>query len=831
MNVPTASNAVQTNDKLLRLHARKLASDDFESYSTFAERFAKWLEDDRAYYTTARPKIAQTTLRRNAVANSDLKTPFHISSCLNHPMAAYYARLLKVVHPHRERFVEPELSAEIKALIKTITQPAIHIDLTEEPNSPVTTSQVHVASPAIQPSSSSLASALRIPSVSPADSVTLPFVSSPPQSTTYSNHAGSAPSASVNFSEQPHDSFKTPALVTSSVDHVGKTMNNSFPTPPLDFEAAPSAMSSQPLSAPLDTPQTQPSMDTGQAGPSIQPPMPTNAPAAQPITSIKRRKKKSIFGLDSLIQADIQDLQKRGSIPNIKMEATDTAPNLFTGHTSQDGVSHPEIIVIDDDDDVGPPPASEPAPLPASSSDMQLATPSSTSESFNATRMIVEETFEPVQPRHAEQSTNNTDFDTADGTQTVLKDDLPTQPSLASTLTVHGWTPLPTDTPSTDVQIPIGGSTLETTSTPLANVARESAMDVDALSPDAMDIDECRPHVSKNAPSQLTTSGAGVNGLGHLPAPMHATPRDGPSVPTQINGLRQLATESRIETPENLPYTIPQQGTMAGSVASTSEHTDASPTSSTIDGNTLKDTLMAPPETLKVHVEEPPAPIGAQSSLTNACTTTAHNGTLGETSSTSIGLNPEVVAREVEVDTMEELKALNAFGPDTRTLMVQKGEKRKRLRSKIKFEIREDQLKAINRWNNRKDLAEASARSEQKNLAEISDLPVAWPSGGALCMNVIFKGRRTTFPLSPPFMVGPNGLVDVSEYICLGENLIELEQFNDMSAHILVLRVHHPTEAQLRQARLRRQKDQAWNDWLQKMAQPLYVPITSFSDS
>ncbi|KAF8078163.1 hypothetical protein FPV67DRAFT_1443622 [Lyophyllum atratum] len=136
----TPSNAIQNNQRLFVPFSRKLASDDQAVYAAFAEKFAVWLSDERAYYEEARPEIAQSTLRRNVGANPDLKSPFHISSCIGHPMVASYSRLLRAVHPYKDRFLESDLQ-EIKSLLKTITMPVptriVSNDLTTEPHPPI----------------------------------------------------------------------------------------------------------------------------------------------------------------------------------------------------------------------------------------------------------------------------------------------------------------------------------------------------------------------------------------------------------------------------------------------------------------------------------------------------------------------------------------------------------------------------------------------------------------------------------------------------------------------------------------------------------------------
>jgi hypothetical protein len=53
-----ASNAIQNNQRLFGPFSRKLASDDPAVYSAFAEKFAVWLSDERAYYLEARPEVS-----------------------------------------------------------------------------------------------------------------------------------------------------------------------------------------------------------------------------------------------------------------------------------------------------------------------------------------------------------------------------------------------------------------------------------------------------------------------------------------------------------------------------------------------------------------------------------------------------------------------------------------------------------------------------------------------------------------------------------------------------------------------------------------------------
>jgi hypothetical protein len=68
-------------------------------------------------------------------------------------------------------------------------------------------------------------------------------------------------------------------------------------------------------------------------------------------------------------------------------------------------------------------------------------------------------------------------------------------------------------------------------------------------------------------------------------------------------------------------------------------------------------------------------------------------------------------------------------------------------------------------------------------------------------------------------------MVDISDFLLEGENLIDVVQTSDASAYQFVLRGHPPTQAQLQQVAQRREKDRNWKDWLNKMSQPFDTPI------
>ena len=73
--------------------------------------------------------------------------------------------------------------------------------------------------------------------------------------------------------------------------------------------------------------------------------------------------------------------------------------------------------------------------------------------------------------------------------------------------------------------------------------------------------------------------------------------------------------------------------------------------------------------------------------------------------------------------------------------------------------------------------------------------------------------------------ITPDGLVDVSEFLSLGQNVIELDQRQDMSRYRFVLLAHYPTRGQLKELESRQKIDQSWNDWLLHISRPLNIPL------
>ncbi|KAG6836612.1 hypothetical protein H0H93_006033 [Arthromyces matolae] len=565
---PMALNAVETNNRLFGPYARKLNSDDLETYTLFATKLAKWLSDARAYYSDARPqivnllKIAQKTLRRNIKSDADPNSSFHISSCIDHPMVAPYAQLLKTVNPHKERFnddqqpqlYKPELTDDTMNTIRTIAN---------------------------------------------------------------------VENAKANLAHSPS--------ATSSED------------PPL--------------------------RNTSIEGIKTKPP---------------KKKKRPTFGIETLIQADIQDLKKR--------ETQQSSPDFVEGS---------EMILDEVPLGVGE--------RRLNGMDLDAAT-------------IVTDNQLPLQSNDVNAFV---DIDMLEETRNIscnLKDDITNSPHPV----VHGW---------------------EAIEEPVQLLVADDA----ARSPTGDDLPTIHPWDGAQARNGNTT---------------------------------QSYTNLHTVSPD-VPFKEPVPPSI---------HSDASG-------------------------DERP---GSELQLTTNFAA-GQGQCLSGSSSESVSQGPSLS---------------HVFAANTRTLLVYEGVRGKQMRFKISFNIPEDQFRDIARWNKRKDPTEdlsscicaslacysrTSLLSGQQRFEDLSDLPITWPMTGSLSMLVMYKGQMTAFPLSPPFKAGPNGLVDMSEYILLGENVVEFDQLDDLSAHVFVLRLHPPTGAQLEQAEQRRRKNKAWDEWLGKMAEPMSV--------
>ncbi|KAJ7184182.1 hypothetical protein C8R46DRAFT_452421 [Mycena filopes] len=169
----------------------------------------------------------------------------------------------------------------------------------------------------------------------------------------------------------------------------------------------------------------------------------------------------------------------------------------------------------------------------------------------------------------------------------------------------------------------------------------------------------------------------------------------------------------------------------------------------------------------------------------------------------------------------------------------------------IDFFINQDQLDSITRWKDRSNHSESSdlgeslcitllcftgadvtaqLESSQQRNADLGtllpSLECSWPENGGWTLNALFNDQRQTFPMSPPFALPSNGLLDMSPFLVVGKNNLRIQQTRDMSEYWLLLCAHYPTRSQLNEVERRRHKEKNWSGWLDTFSQPLQLPFS-----
>ncbi|KAJ7197239.1 hypothetical protein GGX14DRAFT_668736 [Mycena pura] len=161
----------------------------------------------------------------------------------------------------------------------------------------------------------------------------------------------------------------------------------------------------------------------------------------------------------------------------------------------------------------------------------------------------------------------------------------------------------------------------------------------------------------------------------------------------------------------------------------------------------------------------------------------------------------------------------------------------------IDFSINQIQLDSITKWNDRWKHSE----NIEETLGEVKTSEPFFLSSnarglrlvgrllrltisfiymylqGGLSMTALWNGQRADFPMSPPFALASDGLVDISQFLVLGQNTLRFTQSRDMSDYWLVLCGHHPTSDQLNAVARRRYKERTWTGWLQKLSRPVQL--------
>ncbi|KAF8123403.1 hypothetical protein EV363DRAFT_1179982 [Boletus edulis] len=99
------SAAINSNERIFPIFAKKLASKDTKEYANTVRKFAHWLGSEKAYYPAARPKIVQLL----EIALSSFMDNFVHHSAVATEFVELVRLLLQSVTPFIPLFSEVEL--------------------------------------------------------------------------------------------------------------------------------------------------------------------------------------------------------------------------------------------------------------------------------------------------------------------------------------------------------------------------------------------------------------------------------------------------------------------------------------------------------------------------------------------------------------------------------------------------------------------------------------------------------------------------------------------------------------------------------------------------
>ena len=76
------------------------------------------------------------------------------------------------------------------------------------------------------------------------------------------------------------------------------------------------------------------------------------------------------------------------------------------------------------------------------------------------------------------------------------------------------------------------------------------------------------------------------------------------------------------------------------------------------------------------------------------------------------------------------------------------------------------------------------------------------------------------------YQVTPTNHIDLSLFLCLGQNVIEIYQTAALEDDVVfALHAHFPTRAQMKEVEKKRQMDAGWEAWRKRFLEPLNIEI------
>ncbi|KAJ7236720.1 hypothetical protein B0H12DRAFT_1139885 [Mycena haematopus] len=816
-------NITAQNEKTFQSFQEKLSV--LPHYIPTARRFAKWLGVDKAYYLEARPRIIDILL----TAEGTLRTQGHMLGDQYPKMANAFIDLVHAVAPFQRYFVEPNLQASVRHLLGTVAilqAPHPAASQAPTPPPPVPMHATRFPSTSIDPSqqmrssSSSLAAALT-PIESPTTRVT-DIPPPPARSMTASASTASRPVASAPTKQDSSNSI------------------------------VPSVANAQALSITPETAKVSPAPSGGPGSGSGSAPVPPAALSSKP----KRKAKKKGDDISNLMQVDLQKYnEKRVTKPpegtQIGNSVSASSPVEVTQTISKPPVVDPPSVLVS---------------LPESRPSFRPPTAQATLMTNESASAAVTQTF-PMSPTAGppsssvslprSQPSSRALQDTtmrheaqqpASATQTIstpaivgpssVSVSLPKSRPLSRSPTAHG-TPMG-DESKAKVLAPAEGTQSSDADVIMNNQTRSEDVDMMIPTSSVQDDSAMNDEVSRVLLT-LTCS-----------------------VPSEV-AIAEAVEPTALKSDEVMPAVLPNIEHDAvsepvpevdASVQNTSQEKsmdmdlDSSQENLANESRVLAGKRVVQSAHLRAVIEDFMKNINVEDLVNNANKHIASNTVAPSPTDVSLELGEfstaDLPLPNFQEVSFEDVPPSSRTGLDGAAVIVQ----HRGLASgsiTIKFTIKQNQMDAITKWNDRfkhsddlrnslclsllcfaipdlKKRLESSPSNDLRNL--LPEFECSWPKNGGLNMDALWNGQRITFPMSPPFALPPNGLVDVSPFLVVGENTLCIIQTRDMSGYWLLLCAHHPTPSQLNAVARRRYKERNWSGWLESISQPLQLPFS-----
>ncbi|KAF5324859.1 hypothetical protein D9611_004532 [Ephemerocybe angulata] len=822
----TSVDVIKRNNLVFRKFEKTFKDVNDPAFAENAAKLAVWLTSEKGYYEAARPEIVkllmimQNTLRTAVGVELKQTVPFPPQAHKEHPMSEAYQKLVRTVHRHAHTFVESRLQVLLKGLF-------FSVDLPYTPNTGSTAGGQSTSADITSPAATSIVSPKRhVPNA--VNTKTAPAQgipgSVPPQSTVTSQVPESKPHGPIQGQPTSISGIVGPTS-TAQIRQSSLQDGLSIPKEPEPSDKKPGDI------------QTSASLP--------------NLPGEAGTTTVrKKKKKKNSLGIDTLVEMDLKTYmakQGQGQTP-----ITPQSSASFYGEAGQSFIQPKaeEVILpsalsgdlgqgqLQVQPKTGETSAVVNAPLPSREIIEILDSPEPQHQEPGPTVIVKSEPQgSPVIPTKRFTTTYVNDTEVIDLTSDIEDamdvDQAPVRlaPSMeAASVEMDVSEPPPTESQAA----PRDASPFEVRSSPIPQtgggeshllVAQVATVASSSSIPPNSDLEETPS--KESAPAPDTTGPRGNEGDLNL---------QGEEFDMVID-----PAAAAIRSPEIRPEKASIQRTKEWRKTATDETNKAAQADQSI--------VPEPAAVARTPTPTPPPQIGqtkVETSSKQASPTKDNDNDndvhMEERPSEEQGQEPVQAALSQSTD---EPMPPGIYGSDMRVIAVERGQDSKKARIEFAFPIDEANYARTVTWKEQKaslsDLRNGLCISlachpitqlelQQPLSPQLMSLASTWPDGGGLSMKVTYLSTEETFSLSPPvLLITPDCTVDLSMFIKVGDNKLQIRQHKDWSEHVFVLLSHRPTEKQIEKVKRKREEDDGWEDWKKKMALPIKVDLSKLS--